>query len=35
MTMLGWIFLILSWGLIIGLNIFCFYRILSSKKKIR
>jgi len=27
----GWIFLILSWGFIIGLTIFCFCRVFSKK----
>lgn len=33
MTIFGWLFLILSWGFIAALNIFCFYRILNPKKK--
>lgn len=33
MNIFGWIFLVLSWGIIIGLNIFCFYRILSPRRK--
>lgn len=28
----GWAFLMLSWGFIIGLVIFCFYKILTRKK---
>ncbi len=28
----GWIFLILSWGLIISLSVFSFYKVLSKKK---
>ena len=28
----GWAFLILSWGAIIILTIFCFYRIFTKKK---
>jgi len=28
----GWAFLILSWGFISGLVIFCFYKILTKKK---
>jgi len=32
MTLSGWIFLILSWGLIIFLSVFSFYKILTKKK---
>lgn len=28
----GWIFMALSWGFIIGLAVFCFYKIFSKKK---
>ncbi len=28
----GWIFLLASWGFIIGLTIWCFVRILGSSK---
>lgn len=28
----GWIFLVLSWGLIFELVIFCFYKIFTKKK---
>ena len=28
----GWLFLILSWGLIIALSVFSFYKVLSKKK---
>ena len=28
----GWIFLILSWGFILGLVIFCFYKIFAKKR---
>ncbi len=28
----GWIFLISSWGFIIILCVFCFYKILTKKK---
>ena len=28
----GWLFLVLSWGFIIALVIFCFYKIFSKKK---
>ena len=31
MTLAGWILLILSWGLIIALNIFCFVKVLGKK----
>ncbi len=30
MTAAGWIFLILSWGVIIGLTIFCFVKVIIS-----
>ena len=32
MTNLGWLFLIVSWGAIIILSVFCFYRIIKVKK---
>jgi len=32
MSIAGWLFLIISWGLIIGLTIFCFARVFSKKK---
>jgi len=28
----GWIFLVTSWGLILGLTGFCFYKVFSKKK---
>jgi len=31
MTLAGWILLVLSWGLIIALNIFCFVKVLGKK----
>jgi len=30
MNIYGWIFLIVSWGFIIGLNLHCFYRVLNE-----
>lgn len=27
----GWIFLVVSWGIIVGLATFCFVRVLSKK----
>ena len=30
MTAMGWIFILLSWGFIIGLAGFCFHRIFSQ-----
>jgi len=32
MKISGWIFLLLSWGLIISLSVFSFYKILTKKK---
>ena len=32
MTTGGWIFLILTWGSILGLTGFCFYQVLSKKE---
>jgi len=32
MNSFGWLFLVFSWGLIIGLVVFCFIRIFSKKK---
>jgi hypothetical protein len=28
----GWVFLILSWGIILGLTIFCFFKVFSKKE---
>jgi len=28
MTIWGWIFLVLSWGFILSLTMFCFYKVL-------
>lgn len=33
MKVSGWIFLIVSWTLIVGLLVFCFTRIFSKRKK--
>ena len=32
MKLSGWLFLLVSWGFIIGLTIFCFYKIFTKKK---
>ena len=32
MKILGWIFLIISWGIILGLTIFCFVKVFSKKE---
>lgn len=32
MRLSGWIFLAASWGFIIGLAVFCFYRVFTKKK---
>lgn len=32
MRLSGWFFLVMSWGFIIGLVVFCFYRIFTKKK---
>jgi hypothetical protein len=32
MTFLGWIFMLVSWGLILSLAAFCFMRIFEKKK---
>lgn len=32
MKLSGWAFLITSWSFIIGLTVFCFYRVLTKKK---
>ena len=29
----GWLFMIVSWSVIIGLNAFCFYNIFKEKKE--
>lgn len=31
MTLSGWILLVLSWGLIIALNVFCLVKVLGKK----
>jgi len=31
MTWAGWILLVVSWGLIIALNVFCFVKVLGKK----
>jgi len=31
MTLTGWTFLMVSWGTILGLTVFCFYRALRKK----
>lgn len=31
MTLEGWVFLIISWGIILGLTIFCFVKVFSKK----
>ncbi len=33
MTNWGWIFIVLGWGIIIGLTVYCFSRVLLAKKK--
>jgi hypothetical protein len=33
MTIGSWIYLAIVWGIIIGLNVFCFSRIFRSKSK--
>jgi hypothetical protein len=32
MKLAGWIFLVISWGFIISLSAFCFYKVLSKKE---
>lgn len=32
MTAMGWLFLIISWGVITGLCVFCFYRIFQLER---
>ena len=31
MTPIGWVLLLVSWGLIIALNIFCFVKVFGQK----
>jgi hypothetical protein len=33
MTTAGWVFISLSWGVIIGLGVFCFLKIFINNKK--
>jgi len=28
----GWLFLLVSWGVILGLNAFCLYKVFKRKK---
>ena len=30
MNIFGWLFILISWGLIIGLNLYCFWRVLKE-----
>ncbi len=30
MNAYGWTFIVISWGLIIGLNLYCFWRVLRE-----
>jgi glycerol uptake facilitator-like aquaporin len=32
MTILGWVFLVISWGFIISMLVYCFYRVFSAEK---
>lgn len=32
MNLYGWLFIVISWGFIIGLTAFCFVRVFSKKK---
>jgi len=32
MKLTGWIFIIFSWGLIIGMFVFCFVKVFSKKE---
>jgi hypothetical protein len=32
MKISGWVFLLASWGFILGLTAFCFYRVFAKKK---
>lgn len=32
-TLSGWLFLAGSWGLILGLCVFCFWKVLKKKEK--
>jgi hypothetical protein len=33
LTISGWLFLIVSWGVIVALNGFCFYKIFKENKE--
>ncbi len=35
MTSLGWVFLALSWGCILAVSSYCFYRVLRGTQKQR
>lgn len=32
-TLAGWVFLVVAWGIILSLNVFCFTRIFREKKE--
>ena len=32
MSLGGWIFILFSWGLIIGLSIYCFFKVFAKKE---
>jgi len=32
MKISGWVFLIFSWGIILGLTVFCFKKVFSKKE---
>jgi hypothetical protein len=32
MSALGWVFMLVSWGFILGLAIYCFYRVLAMPR---
>jgi len=33
MNIWGMIFLVVSWGMIIGITVYCFYRVLTSREE--
>jgi len=35
MNIFGWIFIVFSWGFIIGLTVFCFIKVFSKKGEMK
>lgn len=31
MTLLSWVYMLVAWGIITGINVYCFYRVFTKK----